>query len=260
MPTQPFTKARALATLAAIAVVVMYAWSAFAQQTRDLQSGGLAPPPAMEQQPGVQQQWNQSETVQLLDESRRADSGRDVNWFYFNASGGFEFIDFGALKNDGLTYGDVKASSAGWTAAAGVGMRLVVFTFGPRFRVGGFQQGLLYSIGGEAALHLPFGSIEPYFLVGGDYAFFGSLKDNDWGGDTTISGFDIDAAAGLDYFVTSYFSVGGKIAGDFLFLKRDAVKGVDSSSIDAQAKRKAASEGHGIGVGFAATAVLGLHF
>ena len=245
------------------------------QQPGSFQSGGLAPPsstqPAQPTQPwttaGPQQQqqpqWNQSETVRLLDESERDDAGRSLNWVYLNAEAGFDYVGLDALHNDGLTYGGIGGSGAGFLVGARAGVRVLTMTFGAHARLGLFKDWKLGRIGGEVGLHLPFGALEPYFTLGADYAFLASLKEDTWGGDVSIKGFGINLGFGLDYYLTSSFSVGGRLTGDFLFLSRNAVKIVSSggtSSFDAAAAKTAGADGKGTGAGFTGALVLGLHF
>ena len=230
-----------------------------AQPNDGFQSGGLAPPTGMgapnQTQPGFQ-----TETERRLDESEKEDAGRGLDWVYFDVEGGYEYAGLETLKGDGLTYGGVASSSGGLMLGGGAGIRLIYLTFGARARVGMFEHWKLGTINGEMGVQIPLGMVEPYFTFGAGYAFLGSLDADAWGGDTTLRGWDLRAGAGLDYYVTPAFSVGGKLTGDVLFLSRKGVSVDPASTLDASAKETAAADGSGIGAAFSGSAVLGLHF
>jgi len=232
-------------------------------QSPGLQSGGLAPPPPMattEQPPPQNPTWNRSETEERLDASERDDAGRGLSWVYLNAEGGFTYVGLEALKSDRLAPSDIGLSAPGGLVGVGAGIRLLTFTLGARGRLGLFKDWNLWTIGGEAGMHFPLGALEPHVRIGGGYAFLGSLDQATWGKDASVRGFTVNVGTGLDYYVVPSFSVGGQLTGDFLFLSRKEVVINAVPGSDPGAMKTRVPSGKGIGSGFAATVVLGLHF
>ena len=65
--------------------------------------------------------------------------------------------------------------------------------------------------------------------------------------------------AGLDYYLSNTFSVGGNLTGDLLFLSRSKVADAGASTSGDEAAVYA-KDGSSIGAGATLTAVVGLHF
>lgn len=232
----------------------------------DFQAGGLAPPTPMGTDPSQQQAGYQTETERQLTEAEQEDSGRGLEWIYFNVEGGYEYLGLETLKSDGLTYGDTVSSTAGGPMiGAGAGVRLIFITLGGRARLGMFDQWNLATINAEVGFHFPLGELEPHIIIGAGYAFLGSMDADNWGGDASVRGFDARAGFGLDYYVTPVFSIGANLTGEALFLKRPGVDlsssaSASSTQLDAASREVAESDGSSIGAAFTGAAVLGLHF
>lgn len=242
-----------------------------AQPSNDgFEAGGLAPPSAMDGDPNEQQGY-QTETQRQLDEAEEEDSGRGLEWIYFNAEGGYEYLGLETFSSDGLTYANtISTTSSGPMIGVGAGLRLIFLTLGARARIGMFEQWNLGTINAEAGVHIPIGAVEPYFTFGGGYAFLGAMDANNWGGDADIRGWDVRAGFGLDYYVTPSFSIGGNLTGEALFLSRPGVDLMaaatgsgstqDTVELDDASKRIAEADGSSVGAAFTGSAVLGLHF
>jgi len=207
----------------------------------------------------------QGPTEMQLRKAEQKDSGRELEWFYLNAEGGYQVLGLQTLSSKDLAYGTTSTSGSGPMVGAGLGVRLMFITIGARARMGMFEQYKATTLNAELGWHLPLGSIEPYFTIGGGYAFLSSLEAARWGSsDASVRGFDIRGGFGLDYYVTPVFSIGGNLTGDFLFLSRKAVT-PDSSAIqpgglDVAAQKAAKSDGSSVGASFTSSIVLGLHF
>lgn len=235
------------------------------------ESGGLAPPAPMNGDPNQPQQGYQTETERRLEEAEEEDSGRGLEWVYFNVEGGFEYLGLETFSSDGLTYAEsVSSTASGPMIGAGAGIRLIFITLGGRARVGMFEQWNLVTLNAEAGIHIPVGAVEPYFTFGGGYASLGSLEADNWGGDASIRGWNVRGGFGLDYYVTPVFSVGGNLTGEALFLTRP---GVDLSAdatgsgstgqdpqLDAASQKIAEADGSSVGAAFTGSLLLGLHF
>ena len=150
----------------------------------------------------------------------------------------------------------VKTSQTGLVYGAGVGVRLLVFTAGVRFRLGTFSEWQLWTLNAEGGLRIPLGSLEPYFTVGAGYASLGSFSTSaPASSKADVKGFNARLGAGLDYYLSNTFSVGANFTGDVLFLSRSAQASASGDEAAVYGK-----DGSSIGAGATLTAVAGLHF
>jgi len=199
-----------------------------------------------------------SATTQTLDASEREDSGRGLEFFYVSGGVSLSTLGFETLGSDKL--GVAKSSGVGPEIELGLGLRLLVFTIGPRVRYHALSSFNLWQIDGEAALHVPIGKIDAYFGLHGGYAFVGSLgqdavasaPSNVSTSDARPRGFDVGLQLGVDYYLSSWFSVGGEVAGNLLFLRRSAVSSATDPTFG--------SSGSGAGLGGMYGVHTGLHF
>jgi hypothetical protein len=180
---------------------------AAAQQSPDLSSGGLAPPPAIEGE-GVPP--DASTTEQDLERAEREDAGRGLTFFWINGEAGFEVLGLQTFHSNDLVDAQlVKSTQNGLVFGGGLGVRLIFITLGGRFRIGTFEDWQLWTLNAEAGLRIPLGALEPYFTFGGGYAALGSFDTQSFGGalgtseGLDISGFNLRGGVGLDYFVGS---------------------------------------------------------
>lgn len=233
----------------------------------NMQAGGLAPPAPL---PGGVVPGGGA-TVQRLDESKRADSGRKLEWFWFEAEGGFEHTGLETFNGDGtLTSGFVPSSVNGGMAGAGVGGKLLFFTLGARGRAGFFSNFQRYSVGGEIGVRLPIGKIDPHFQLGAGFTTLGHVNDLAGGnGVIGAKGYYLRATGGADYYVLRFLSVGLGVSWELLGLTRPALSDAAVTAIKAtpglsptllaRADRlgtSASSQGSALAV----SAVVGLHF
>lgn len=236
--------------------------SAFAQGTTPapastLQSGGLRPPDAIETAPSTAPA---SQTEAQLDRADKEDSGRGLEFVWLNADVGPQVLGLHTLKADGLVDGtQLESKGTGLSYGAGLGVRLLVFTVGARFRFSNFSDWQLWTLGPEVGMHIPLGRLEPYFTLGAGYASLGGYKSQ--GGFTPegAHGLNVRAGAGLDFYLTNTFSVGANLSGDLLFLSRSASPAISLPGASPSAGVYG-SDGSGIGLGGTLSAVLGLHF
>ena len=221
----------------------------------NLEAGGLAPPPAVESAPS---QDPPSATEQELDRAEREDSGRGLEFFWLNAEVGLAHLGLRTLSDGGLVRAeDVDTTYTGLMYGGGLGLRVLVFTFGARFRANDFATARLWTLDGEAGMHIPLGALEPHFALGGGYTSLGAF---DVGRDVSgldVAGFNLRAAAGLDVYLSNTFSLGANLAGDFMFLSRPKVEAAELGSLDPTFYGE---DGSSIGAGLTLSAVVGLHF
>jgi hypothetical protein len=234
----------------------------------NLQSGGLAPPDSMGQDP-LAPTAPPSATEQELQRADREDAGRGLEFVWLNAEVGAMHLGLQTFKANDLVDADAVASTqTGPLFGAGLGVRLVFVTLGARFRLGSFADWQLWTLNGELGLRIPLGVIEPYFTLGGGYASIGSFDSDNLGADLNdagvdITGFDVRGGFGLDVYLSDLFSIGANLTGEVLVLTRP---GVDPSKLNASGSGSSAeaevyaADGSSVGFGGTLTAVAGLHF
>jgi hypothetical protein len=233
-------------------------WTAMAAPSATdsgLRAGGLAPPGA-----GQNETYTPPPpTEQELQRAEREDAGRGLEWFWLNGEFGFEHLGLETFRARQLVdKSAVSTAESGYLVGGGLGLRVLFLTLGPRFRFSSFADYSLWTLNAEAGAHVPLGALEPYAALGGGYASLGSVKHGSGLGtvDLAIRGFDLRVNAGLDYYLTPRFSVGGCLAGEILFLSR----GTKIASPPSGPPSFYTGEGSGIGAAFTATLLAGLHF
>jgi hypothetical protein len=226
----------------------------------NLESGGLRPPDAVDGNPPAADPAAQTPEKEL-EKADQEDSGRGLEWIWLNAEIGGEHLGLQTLKsNDLLDPKLVKTTQTGLLYGAGLGVRILVFTAGVRFRLGSFSEWQLWTLNAEGGLRIPIGDLEPYFTVGGGYASLGSFSTTaPASSKADVKGFNARIGAGLDYYLSNTFSLGANLTGEMLFLSRSKVSGAAASTSGNEAAIYA-KDGSGIGAGATLTAVAGLHF
>lgn len=213
---------------------------------------------------------NGTPTERELDRADREDSGRGLEFVWLNAEVGGEHLGLQTFKANHLVdAGTVKTTQTGLMYGAGLGVRLVFITLGARFRLGKFDEWDLWTLNGELGLHIPLGSVEPYFTFGGGYASMGSFNEKNLGGslksqDVDITGYNIRGGFGVDIYLSDTFSIGANLTGEMLVLTRP---GVDPSKLQASgtsgpqaADQIYKADGSSVGAAVSLTGVAGLHF
>jgi hypothetical protein len=235
---------------------------ALASAADDLSSGGLAPPPAIEA--ADPDAYDATATERELEQADRRDAGRGLEFVWFNAEGGVQYLGLETFRANELVDADsVSTTQVGPIVGVGAGVRLIVFTLGGRFRFSDFEEWRLWTLDAEFGMRIPLGSLEPYFTLAGGYAALGSFGENRAldDSDVAIRGFNLRAAVGLDYYIGNAFSIGGNLSGDVLFLSRGGLDASDFELDDEDLNSEVyAQDGSGIGAGVTFTAVAGLHF
>lgn len=253
-------------SLLAVSALVCCATPALAQQpapaaSSSLESGGLRPPEAVDSTQPAAPDSSQPSPEQELEQADREDSGRGLEWIWFNAEIGAQHLGLQTLKSDGLVDPKlVKTTQTGLMYGAGIGARILVFTAGARFRMGNFGDWQLWTLDAEGGFRIPIGSLEPYFTVAAGYASLGSFSTSaPASSKADVKGWNARLGAGLDYYLSNTFSIGGNVSGDLLFLSRSKVSGAADSTSGDEATVYA-KNGSSIGAGTSLTAVVGLHF
>lgn len=195
-----------------------------------LESGGLAAPGTL-QEGGDER----TEIERELDESDEKDAGRGLEFFWISGEIGFQTLGLTTFSNGGLVADGVTASGSGLEYGGAVGLRLLYFTLGARFRRASLQDFSPWSLVAEGGLRVPLGRFEPYGTLSGGYVAIPGGEELG-----SIGGVDLRVGGGLDLYLSDSFSVGACATGDVLFLAADGASSV--------------------GAGLTTSLQLGLHF
>ena len=249
---------------------LFFAAPSSAQQASPPQAGGLAPPPPMQSgglsppaqgtgpspappaQPGA--------TQLALEAAQEQDSGRGLEFVYFQVEGGFEFASLDAITKSNSLVPEASSSSAfGPLFGLASGLRLLYFTVGPRWRFAHTTDWDLWTLNLDVGWHIPLGRLEPHGEIGAGYAKLGHSADKLLGPDrgVSVSGFDARLGAGVDYYPTNVFSIGATLDLELLRLARSSIGVLSTDPAGAAVFSKAAST---LGLTATACAVAGLHF
>ena len=235
----------------------------------------LAPPPPMQQQAAPAQP-----TEQKLDQAKKEDSGRGLEFFYMNAQGGGVFDALGTFTN---TLSIKENNAGGAFIGAEAGVRFVWFTLGMRFRYEFLQSFNIWQLDAVAGFHIPAGKWDPYVSIHGGYAAIGSLDPKsfdvsqvapcsgsgcsaqDAANQFSTRGGNVGFAIGADYYFVPALSFGVDVAFELLFLHRDPLAIPDACKADPTCSAAVTSNdlyqksGDAAGVGLLASAHLALH-
>jgi len=227
----------------------------------DLNAGGLKPPAPIETNDTSPN--SPAQPIAQLDRADKEDSGRGLEFVWLNGEVGAEYLGLETLKSKQLVDG-VAAKSKGLGAmyGAGLGARLLAYTFGARFRFTNFEDYQLWTLNAEAGFHVPLGRLEPYGALSAGYASLGDFKNSALVatyGHPKANGVNARIAAGLDYYVTNTLSVGANLSGEVLFLGRSASPSPANPGPFATSTVYS-EHGSGIGLSGSLSAVVGLHF
>ena len=195
---------------------------------------------------------------------------------WMTVNGGYSFANLTTVARDWSSeYFDVNVLPtrvSGPTAQAAVGVRLSILTLGVR---GGFarltgdpsesaiHEMNLWNVDGELGIHIPFGPVEPYFLIGGGFSTIGGFNDAASG---RLNGANVGAGVGLRVYITEAVSVEALGNAELLFLTRkwttlgdlEDVRDADNPEQAANTLRRA--DGSSIGTAYALTIGPGFHF
>lgn len=218
-------------------------------------------PNAQPGQPGATQQQT---TQQQLEESEKEDSGRNFELFWVRGELGGSYLNLQQFDPNSLSI--QKDSGGAFSTGIAAGLRLLIFTFGPRFR---YHAGAINfaQIDGELGFHFGSAKFDPFISLHGGYSFLVNGDVATAASDVSVRGFNAGMSFGFDYYLTSLFSLGFGLTGEALFLKRppvDLPAGFNSLPAAEQARIKNdplyANSASSAGLGITGALQLGLHF
>lgn len=237
--------------MAALGVVAGATWSIVAGAQQQWGAPQLPPPPPPPLSGG-------GGTVQQLNAGDDAGSYRRLELVYVNAEVGGAYANLNNQTNPLNIY---PGGQGGVAFGLGAGLRFVFFTIGVRGRAAPFSGYTLYEANLEAGFHLPLGAWDPYVNVHGGYA--GAHMNAEPAltiAGTSVSytppspsGGDFGGSLGVNYYVTSLFSVGADVTLDGLFLNASAAY-LTGTQVQISASESST------GVAFLGSLHAGLHF
>jgi len=220
------------------------------KRNKPLKAGGLEAPDAM---PEPKDQ--RSEIEKELDDADRKDAGRGLEFAWIEAQVGYHFVSLDAFRNDEFLPDANLSKGSGLAIAAAGGIRLLYFSLGARFRYTPLAEFSFYTLGPELAWRIPFGSWEPYALLGVGYAHVGRAKSAEGEKIKGVAGLFARAALGMDYYVSQTFSVGAQFAFDYTGMRRR-----EQADLCVDLPCAYSSVGRASGYGLTTSLGLGLHF
>jgi hypothetical protein len=243
----------------------------------------LAPPPPLDPNAPPATPQEQATTANL-EEGEKKDNKRGLEFLWFNGEVGGSYINMEQFSS--TTFALQKSSSGGAMFGLGAGVRLLIFTFGVRGRLHQLSAFNLWQIDGEAGIHIPAGSFDPYLTAHAGYSFVGTLSADQIGsapalptsnqptsGDVSVHGVNAGISGGFDYYFNHFLSLGVDVTVDALFLKRPPVplpgplaslppaqQQMALMMLPPQYQQLYSNSGDSVGFGLAGSGHLGVHF
>ncbi len=245
------------------------------------QDGPAAPPPLDPNQPGnpnssQQPQNAEQQTQQDLNKAEKEDNGRSFELLWVDSTLGGSYINMTGLNDSTLKI--QKSSAAGPVLDLGLGVRFVVLVLGARLKYNALSAFNMWQLDGQVGLKFPISKLDILLAGHGGYSFVGSLGDAPQAtssntptnkDDVKVRGFNAGLDFGIDYYLSSIFSIGAGGWLDFLFLNRPplplppAIAALPDNDPNKQALVNDPlykQSGSSVGLGFGGGLRLGLHF
>jgi hypothetical protein len=172
-------------------------------ETDGLRAGDLKPPSG-----DIDDKPRDDRMAKELERSDRKDSGRGLEYFWLSGDVGAAFFDLD-LGSDGRMLPGLRESGLGVAYGGGLGVRVLYFSVGARFRAISLSDYDVYTAGLELGLKFPLGAFEPFARLG--LGYLGSLRAEVQGQSLTVSGFSTRLSGGADYYFSDAFSLGAEL-------------------------------------------------
>ncbi len=203
------------------------------------QPGSVAPPPP----PGS--------TQQRLQQATQEDTGVGLHFVYLQPQ-----IGVGTASLGGVLPDSAKGYRTGTGGAFGVGagLEFVAFQLGARLEYLPTQHFDLTTIGGEIAYQPGSGRFWPRIGLGVGWATANNFSTQMCGAfcaSIDVTGLDVAARGGFQYYVSSHWELGADLSLDALFLKRQGVPVADAAF---------AADGSSVGIAATLFAHVGFHY
>ncbi len=157
------------------------------------------------------------------------DDGRKVDFIWLEVEGGASYVDLIALEQNafaggrGTSTGFSETSGVGPMFGVGLGFRVFFLALGARATLASYPGFEIGTVGAEVQFRLPVPVVEPWIRVGAGYAWQGNANYADpMMSSSTVHGWAIQGALGVDIFLAWWFSLGIGVGVDFLNMTRQA--------------------------------------
>ena len=195
------------------------------------------------------------ETPSSEDRPRDA-KGPDVLFLETETGAAYVGLQTLNVKRDVVPTATRSEDIGGFFGIAG-GAKLLFLSIGPHARFGRFQDWDLWTLDLDIGFHAPLGAFEPFVRLGGGYARLSRAFDKvPHGGSLRSDGYNLSLALGVDYFVSHYLTIGGRMGGELIGLHR---AGVNLNTQDGLVNDYLKYDGAALGLALSGGLALGLH-
>ncbi|AKF05783.1 hypothetical protein [Sandaracinus amylolyticus] len=163
------------------------------------------------------------------------DDGRKADFIWLEVEGGVSYVDLIAFQQDNFSAPDgttvdgfEEVTGVGPMVGVGLGFRIFFLALGARATLASYPGFEIGTVGGEVQFRLPTPIIEPWIRVGAGYAWMGSANYEDAReSDTTVYGWMLNGAVGLDFFITWWLTLGIGGGLDVLNMTRQPINSLE---------------------------------
>lgn len=157
------------------------------------------------------------------------DDGRKADFLWIEVEGGVSYVNLVAFQQTNFSTGGMTVTGPGFDEVEGVGpmfgvglgFRIFFLALGARATLASYPGFEIGTVGGEVQFRLPTPVVEPWIRVGAGYAWQGSANYTDAAASgTTVYGWTLNGAIGLDVFIAWWFTLGIGVTVDFLNMTR----------------------------------------
>jgi hypothetical protein len=154
------------------------------------------------------------------DEEEESD-GRDADLLWVEAIAGYSYVNMRAIAYDNLYPSVVALSGSGFGGGLAAGVRFSFVSVGARATLASYEGFEVGTAAAEITLRLPTPVVEPWVRAGFGYGWHGNANyDEPSLSQTSVYGYVIQAAAGLDIYLGKFFAIGAGFDVDVLNLSR----------------------------------------
>lgn len=206
-------------------------------------------------------------TTNLLNRSEKEDSGRGFELFYAHLDGNFSYASLAAFSGQNKS-GLSTHSAIGGAYGVSAGVRVLLFTFGLRGRLHTLTNYNLWQANAVVGFHIPIDMLDLYGEVYGGYSVANSFSEDSVAATVRAAAVREGIAAlggnagigiGADYYLNKYFSLGGGVNAESLFLTRGKLSAQPGDDAGVSGHPLFAGAAGMVGLGVTAGVRIGLH-
>lgn len=161
--------------------------------------------------------------IYRTDYDHTEEEDRSLGFMWFEALGGYSYVNIAQFDKDNFLPGVVSLSDDGPTYGAAAGFRFGILTLGARVQLSNYTDFYVAAAGFDASLRIPLFFVEPYFRAGFGYGWLSLDSDVETEEDPSIYGLVVDAGLGVDIFLSSFVAIGVGVDASFLNFGRQSI-------------------------------------